>query len=207
MFNYIKEFLDSIANNINSLIAACLAIATIYGFIYKIGKKAKEERDKFLALFELPKKIDEIVAQLRTNGGSSLKDAINRIEQRQRREAEKTRLLLEGGDFPCFECDASGACLYVNQAYMKLVERDEEEEVLGNNWRSLIVEEDSEILNQWDRAVNEKTNFEAYFSFLGKNNKHIPVYCRAYSVKDSNQNVIGWLGILRPKQKNETKTI
>jgi PAS domain-containing protein len=202
MFTYIKDLLDWITTNINSAIAAGIAIATLYGFIYKIGKKAKAERDRFLALFDLPDKIDEIAAQLRTNGGSTLKDAVNRIEQRQRREAEKTRLLLEGGDFPCFECDASGACLYVNQAYMKLVERDEEEEVLYNNWRALISEEDREdVLSNWDRAIKDKTNFEAYFSFVGKENTRIPVYCRAYTVKDSNQNVIGWLGILRAKKK------
>jgi len=203
-----KETLDWITNNINSAIAAGIAIMTVYGFVYKMGKKAKAERDRFLALFELPAKIDAIAAQLQTNGGSSLKDAIHRIEQRQRREAEKTRLLLEGGDFPCFECDAGGACIYVNQAYLKLVERDSEDECLGNNWRPFIAEEDrDEVLNGWDRAVKEKTYFEAYFSFCGRHDNRIPVCCKAYSVKDVNHNVIGWLGIIRRKEKNETKTI
>lgn len=204
MLNSIKDFLDTLSGNINSIIGMMIAIGTLWGLVWKIGKKAKEERDNFLALFELPAKIDAIAAQLTTNGGSSLKDAVNRIEQRQRRESEKTRLLLEGGDFPCFECDSFGVCIYVNQAYMKIVERDIEEECLGNNWRSLIAEEDrQEVLENWDRSVKEQTNYEGYFHFVGLNGKRIPVFCRAYTVKDDKHKVIGWLGILRLKEKNE----
>jgi len=199
------EIFKWIEDNITAAIGMGTAIVSLLGILYRIGKFAKVERDKFLAIFELHAKIDAITAQLSTNGGSSLRDAIIRIEKRQCREAEKTRLIIEGGEHACFEFDENGKCIYVNQPYMQLIDRIDEKEVLGMNWRHLIYEDDREaVLESWDRAIKEARIFEEHFSYQDRKGNRIPVLCKAYPMYDYNQKVVGWFGISKKEDKNET---
>jgi len=203
----IKEWLDWITENTTALVSAGTAIFGLLGILYKLGRHAKNERDKFLALFELSGKVDNIANQLITNGGSTLRDAIVRIERRQCREAEKTRLLIEGGQYPCFECDEFGKCIYVNQRYLHLVQRDEKD-CLGNNWRHIVWEEDrDDVLNSWDRAIKESRIFEENFHYVLPDGQTIKVYSKAYPMHDFNDKTVGWFGIIKEIKENETKSI
>lgn len=192
------EIFKWLEENITAAIGAGTAILSLIGILWKIGRFAKTERDKFLALFDLPAKIDGIAAQLVTNGGSTIRDAIVRIEKRQCRESEKTRFLIEGGEYACFEADEKGRCIYVNHPYMTLIGRTHEQDVLGMNWRHVIHEDDREmVLQSWDRAVQEGRLFEERFAYQKENGEKIKVYCKAYPMYDYNSNVVGWFGIVK----------
>ena len=81
------------------LIAAGTVVVGIYGLLKWLDKRVTWVHDAKTSLTELPGRLDEqdkqiaaIVADLRPNGGKSMKDAANRMERNQ---IEMNRMLLE----------------------------------------------------------------------------------------------------------------
>ena len=81
------------------LIAAGTVVVGIYGMLKWLDKRVTWFHDAKKSLTDLPSRLDEqdrqiaaIVADLRPNGGKSMKDAANRMEHNQ---VEMNRMLLE----------------------------------------------------------------------------------------------------------------
>jgi len=205
MFQWFVDICNSINANIELLTTTLGSLLIAWGILRKVKKKAEDAHNEFSQLFALPAKVDAIQKELVTNGGKSLKDSLNRIEMRQCRAEEKMRILLSGADKPCFECNEQGECIYINNAYLNLVECKEADALL-NNWRNLIHPDDrDEIIKEWSMAVKDKRDFEYKFRYLTKSDKVVAVYCKAQLMHDHKGNISGWFGTLKeiPNLPNE----
>lgn len=85
--------------------------------------------------------ITKIKEQVFSNGGSSLRDAVNRIEGKIDVECERNRAYRYHDKNAFWECNTHGNILWCNPAMAKLLGVSKEE-ILNNAWMTMIHEED-----------------------------------------------------------------
>jgi transcriptional regulator with PAS, ATPase and Fis domain len=105
--------------------------------------------------------IKEIKNELTTNGGSSIKDAINRIEGRQIVVDHRTKAIFYNFDEPLFEIDNEGNMLWSNEKFKSLCDN---ENFKGLDWILLVDEpkrqefiEELQSCSKQNREIRVKT--------------------------------------------------
>lgn len=137
----------------------------------------------------------ELLAEIRPNGGSSLRDAIDRIEKIQTAQTNRQRVVLSLSQDAYFEADAQGMCLYVNHRWEELTGLTLAES-RGSGWLHGITEADRAlVLEEWNAAVHDRRPFRLRFRYENVVTGEItPVYVRAVAVNDHKDGVVGYLG-------------
>ena len=187
------DWLTDIHNGIEIVIAIFTLISGIVlrGY-YRLTSIVKTVEK----LNTVPQTVDTIKKELFANGGSSLRDAINRIEKHQCVEFAKTKLLLNDSDHMYFETDEEGMCVDANENYLKML-GIEQKDCLGNSWKQCIHPKDKEaVLAEWELCVKDKTPFDCKYRFLNKKDEAIPAHVRAMVIKSIDGKIVGWLGIV-----------
>lgn len=150
--------------------------------------KVKEKQDS------LDKKLDFIVSQLSPNGGTSLRDAITRLEKHQRIAESKMAQYLDTKDAAIFETNELGLYTWVSRSYESLVGRPKSD-LLKYGWTVAIVAEDLDaVRHEWSLAIEQKRIFESSYR-IDKHGKIIRCKCKAIPAF-FNDEVIAWTGIL-----------
>lgn len=144
-------------------------------------EKRKKEKRK---LFDM---VEAMHAELKFNGGSSIKDAVLRLEKGQSEilykladieESQKLALNINGTAF--WYSDVNGECRYVSPGLEKLIHRGGNE-MLGNMWVSWIVPEDKErIFEAWQFSVENKTVFDENYTYKRADGLHQKVWGLAF---------------------------
>jgi hypothetical protein len=111
--------------------------------------------------------IKEIKAELSTNGGNSLKDAIvdlrktcHRIEIRQKIIEQRTKAGLHYSNTPLFETDNNGRLIWNNSLFFDFIGSYNVE---GYDWLNFIQEEDREdLLVEFKSCLSTNRKFHKY---------------------------------------------
>jgi len=149
---------------------------------------------------ELASKLDFIVSQLSPNGGSSLLDAITRVEKHQRISETKMGQYLDTKNAAIFETDAEGLYTWVSKSYEELVGRPKIE-LLNWGWTlPIATHELDSVRHEWALAVEQKRIFEATYS-VDKAGKIVNCRCRAIPTLFKDE-VVAWTGILAEDDGN-----
>ena len=190
------------------LINAGGAIVSI-GIIWKWGKGVSKwvwnKMCQFAWLFSeqhehetIIQSLANIEAQLTNNGGTSLKDAIDRIETNQEYINSYTRTALHANPKAIFETDAEGRVLFVNKAFLRLTEFSASE-VEGLGWMNLLASSNRQkVHDMWMDAVASKRDFDEIIQYQRHNGERYYVHALAYCIKDVEKNVLGYLGEVTP---------
>ena len=123
-------------------------ISGISAFAMWVYKKLIKPTQKFLDDQEdIKKAIRTIESEVVTNGGSSIKDAVNslkkvcnNIERNQKVLDQRSKASLHYHEFPLFEVDNKGKIVWYNKEFTDSHE-DEGNDFKGYDWISLIDEE------------------------------------------------------------------
>jgi len=139
---------------------------------------------------------EAILVELKTNGGSSLKDAINRIEDRLVRMDGRVNLMLTGEDaVAAFEADHEGLCIWISPAHQKLTGRGLDE-VKGRGWFSFIHDDDCDHVREaWLSAVTGGWPFSTRFRIVRLDGAVIHVHSTANPLM-AGLRVVGWSGLI-----------
>lgn len=108
---------------------------------------------------EIKKKQDIFERELRTNGGSSIKDEVRLLITERLME-------LQEAPHPAFRCTTDGNNIFVNRAYETLVDADYKE-LLNLSWRQFIsddIEGDS-YFERWLQSANSSSHFGGTLSY------------------------------------------
>ena len=194
-----------------SLLLTAGAIAGALLSIYKVYRPCwafiKRMRDSMLAGRRLESQVqalasavqvlsqqcESISAQLRNNGGSSVKDALDRIEARQSIAEQRQRIQLSDSQVGILETDADGRCIWVNRAFCMLTERLPEE-LLGYGWRNVIAPDERErILREFDNSTKEQRGFERYYHIQTTAGDRVRIFARTQKLVDGRGHVAGWV--------------
>lgn len=199
-------------------ITSAMAIAgTLWG-IWKKGIKPALTRRKELIqhreqnsikMSDALLKLDRVLKEVLPNGGSSLRDSINRVENNISKmeininnlsdkvdSLEDThRIALNMQQIAFWISGKQGEITYASPAMCKIVKRLESE-MLGNGWLSCISREDTKrITDSWEISVQENRTFDEIYTFSSDEHS-IKVHGVAFHKKDSKGNYIGSYGTL-----------
>ena len=173
-------------------ISAALAVLTaIYASFKKIYKWIKE-------IIETSNRIKKLLQLLEPNGGSSLADAINRIESKLIRSEQREKAILQETPIPMFEANEHGYCIWINKSYQNLTGCGIEE-VSGNGWQTCIAEFDRKrVTDEWDECISHQRDFDLMYTMRNcRDAREFKVSCRAYIQRNKSGNPIGWFGIIK----------
>lgn len=167
-------------------------------------------------VFKVLEDIKKLEHEFRPNGGSSMRDQIDKlvIQSNQAYDAHvhlrnkfdtlensvgaiaaRQWALVATQPAPVFETNAKGECIRANTSYLNLVERDFEQ-IKGYGWELCLHPDDKEmVIEEWSEAVGKDRPFELTFriraALTGRNYR---VQCMAHPYHDHNGDVLGYLG-------------
>lgn len=151
------------------IIGLVLAIISILLGLIKLWPYLIKWRDKFMGLAQinssldsLNTRVDDILSELKPNGGSSIKDAVTRIEIRQLFAGERQRALMQADTRGIFEADINGHLIWANKSFMQMLGANSLQEVRGNGWHTFA------DVPGWDEAVEEERSIRTTIHVEGK---------------------------------------
>jgi len=184
------------------------AVSAIISSLIVVYRKAIKPMLKAVThYYAAIEKIDKIFEEMRPNGGTSIKDKIDRIDHGLTFVGERLRAYLADADEAHFETDADGNCTRVNRTYTRLVER-ETSEILGHGWHNCVYQKDREhVTSAWYDAVDDDRELSLNFRFETPSGKIIPVKGVSYKMTNDEGVVIGYLGKIRILKDNTIHNI
>lgn len=192
--------------------SAAGAIAAIYkiyrpawGFLVKVKDRmfaGRRLETQVLALTSavaaLSQECKNINAQLQNNGGSSIKDSLDRIEARQTIFEQRQRVQFSESPYGVLEMDSDGRGVWVNRRLCLLLERLPED-LLGYGWRNAIApDERDRFFREWEAAIEEHREFERYAHLQASGGKRIRAFIRTQKLMDGKGQVVGWMTVFEP---------
>jgi len=151
--------------------------------------------------------IKVIEKEFSPNGGRSIRDSINRIDENQSNlmslkhsvHAYWDKTL----DIPMFIADRSGSCTWANKAYLKLTNRNLDE-ILDGNWEITVHQEDREsVREEWYNACEDGRSFEIIYRINSRTAPDNYVKCTVYG--DTHCGYVAFLEKIDAKQKMSLK--
>jgi len=143
-------------------------------------------------------------AEVRPNGGSSLRDAVDRVEQTLLfREFAQESFMSEMG-VATFVTDSEGLFIKVNREFCRITVLTEEE-CMGDRWINAVPERERErTVSSWRLAVRDKRDWTLRNAKLQTaEGVEFPVRIFAYAVKDRNRNFVGHHGFVRRERSTD----
>jgi len=143
--------------------------------------------------------LEFIMSELKPNHGTSLKDAVNRIEKMVYKNEAMQRGILSQDSRPIFIADEGGLLVWCNTAYLDLTNRDTTE-LLGRGYLNVVEKEYQEsIREQAKAAIEDKRDMILYFNLDTGDPAFpfIPVEATAVPIKTAKGELTGYIGSIR----------
>lgn len=161
------------------------------------------------------KQLDSIASEFKANGGFTLKDAMNRLENNVQKvredaikmEARQWAVIATLRD-PIFEANSEGQCVRANPSFLTLTERTMEE-IVGNGWENIIHPDDRvRAWGEWTDAIDRQRTFESSYRVRSTSGVIYQVMCIAlpFFPIDDHNTPIGYIGRFEYVKKITTKT-
>lgn len=165
--------------------------------VYRPFKRTVTETTETLATVQrITPTLEKIAEQFRPNGGSTFRDALDRLEWQMQHLGEVQRAVIQNARCGIFEANGGGACTWVNQTLCRLTGRSAEE-LLGSGWvNSILHEEREEVAQCWSDAVMYRRDFEHTFRMVHSDGQEFRIIGRARMLRDKNGEPSGWIAML-----------
>jgi PAS domain S-box-containing protein len=198
------DILDTIAAQWPLLATTASAVIVVVKYAplaWKAGRQMYQLVKALEAIAMLPAKVDALSAQVLPNGGSSLRDAIDRIGGRvdELDVVIRTRWHMDP-HIASFRNDENGACTAANLKLCQLFGAPESE-ITGMNWRNFVHPSDMDrMTREWLEAVKMGADFTMRVKYQDSKGVPIPALCTAKAVRVGGK-IYGWIGIVEPEAK------
>lgn len=176
------------------------AIITSLTILWKkfLGPLLNKASNHLEQVSSMIKGIEEIRKEIKPNGGTSIKDSINRIEARIINMEHVQSALRQDGPMGIFQCKINGQNIDVNRTYCRLLGCTREE-LLGFGWKNFLHEDGKhEYDEEWKDAFLDGREINFPTKLKSNNGKVIEAEIRAYPITDISGEVVQYLGILTP---------
>lgn len=139
------------------------------------------------ALNEIPTMKEEVTSirkEMHPNGGSSLRDQINRMDDRTADTHCLVRGIMKLDNQAMWVSDARGRIIDVNITLCRMVGRSVDE-FLGASWLTIVAQHDRiRVSEEWRQAVTVERPFEMEFDMVTPEGEVIPVVTRSEVMRD-----------------------
>ena len=145
----------------------------------------------------LDTKLDLILAELKPNGGSSLKDQMNRLEASVSISEAQRLLILDNSQQGVWTSNTEGDCTWINQTLANKV-GGSLHDFQGENWISTIHPQDRKIVEEeWNAAIKNQRTFNLFYRFQNLNTQDvINVHGVATPAKNYDGSIVGYNGVI-----------
>lgn len=173
--------------------ASMVSLAPLYFKVVRPAVLTVRSHMRMIAsLPSINESLEQLVAEMRTNGGGSLRDAVNRIEQVQEINRQLIQAVYVHG---YFRTDESGLVVECSRSLCRTYGRTESE-LMGNSWCSWIVAGDRErVRDEWFSAVTQQRDFDEQFGIKLPDDGIIMVRARAGTLTSRGGAYLGHLAI------------
>lgn len=183
--------LTGIAVGVRFLMRACRWLSKRISGMFGIG-------DIKVDLEAVHDTLEAIAMELKPNGGSSIRDSLNRIELRQVLQEQRQKAILTDMSVGVFETDTNGNYVWVNRKYLRMTGRAPSE-VNGTGWVNTIADRDqARVIGEWQKAIDEEREFEAEYMIKTPDDSRCHVAVRTYKMVGSEQEALGFMGVMTP---------
>lgn len=200
---------------------AISAVATAAGLLWSGGRKVfrtvrgvlRQLEDNAVKLNtalenhgRLERKLDSIEAQTKANGGSTLRDALIRIEALLMESDVRARAVADELVSPLWETDDAGRCTWVNRAFALMVERPASD-MIENNWVNAIAPDEREdVWEQWHAAVSQHRKFQALITYLTPDGRRVRARVEGARLVRKDGKPVGYFGTATPLHRAASVT-
>ena len=142
--------------------------------------------------------LNRIEAELHPNGGTSLRDIINKIAERQYGFEGYLNAQLNSQKIAVFRTNAEGKVLSNNRAHQHLTGFSKIE-ISGDGWINVIHPDwRDKTLQKWTKAVESQREFSEDIMYVHPDGHEYMVHVNVFREMDSNGNIRGYLGVVIP---------
>jgi PAS domain S-box-containing protein len=176
---------------------AVAVIAAIFGSAAFIYRKLLLPMYRWTSsMVESLDKINVIHEQMFTNGGSTLRDAVNRIENRINLVEKKQGIYILDTPHGVYESNSNGEITSVNRTLCRITGKTENE-ILGNGWLTSVSENDRERVDDaWNYAIGNQIEFLTTYDMISSDGEVFKVKTQANPIKSSDGRLMGYIGII-----------
>lgn len=147
--------------------------------------------------------LNSILKELLPNGETSMRDAVDRIEQRQSDFDAFLSAQLNIGDKAVFRTDSLGKVISNNRQHQRLTGFSVGE-VTGDGWINVLHPKWRKCIHdKWLDAVAEGREFSEDIMYVKPDGEEYMVHVNAYREIDSKGTIRGYLGVVTPLQDEE----
>ena len=179
-------------NYIELIIGVPTAIAVLWSPV-KWGINKVRQFDKILAAATPNNKndkfhemIEKIYSEITPNGGGSIKDKINKIDESLHAQSDRISLIsekigwmLDLDDKILFESDLDGKYTWINKKMKSFTKRDDHF-LLGYGWKNAIHDHERDLVfSKWIDCVKQRIDFEDTFQLCNADLECFHVKCVA----------------------------
>lgn len=185
--------------DLSAWVAVIVALIPLIIGLVKYGKKLWDAI-MFLTklsttLVSLSTSLEELKKEFKVNSGSSVKDQLNRIEDKQQTLAQRVWAMNHDTDHGIFETNNKGELIQSNRTFLNTLGLDSTE-ALGNGWINSVSPELRDVLkDSWDSAVEDQREFSECI-ILKTGHK---VCISALPVRSMGGELRGYVGTIRSK--------
>lgn len=200
----IKEFLTTPAG----IAAVAAAIVALLALLVQLPKMTavlsaacrelrfwvtqRHQHDKIEGMLE------EIVGELRPNHGGSIKDSVNRIENRLDFLGSFRRAQLNTDEIAFVETDANGDLCWANKRFITLMNVTERD-LLGTGWVNVIHPDQRDwVLEHWREAVEDEREFRERVHYQPHNAPSFWAHVICHPVRSDSGKLFGYLAEVHP---------
>jgi PAS domain S-box-containing protein len=145
--------------------------------------------------------LDAIMYELRPNGGSSLRDAVARIEARVAKGESKVNALFGEVGVAMLEADSDGACTFVSPAWSRLTGVSISD-AIGWGWINSVHHGDRDaVVHEWRSAVEQHRACSLRFRLARDPQCRVNVQRRPVV---SGGSLIAYVGVMTPIDRLDT---
>jgi len=186
------------AQNFVMILGIITAIAVFYSkYITPKVKLVKETSQKISKSLSYLVLLENISKEFKPNGGSSLRDATNRLEQTTSRIAARQTALINLNPEPIFESNTSGEYILANQAWSELTGLSTDD-ALHYGWINTIHPDDLDrVRAAWESAVADHRDFTQTFRIVTPKGETKKVVAHAVWAKFSSTALYSLVGTLK----------
>ena len=148
---------------------------------------------KLVTIFDA---VELIQAELKPNSGSSLRDAVNRIEEAMCRSDQRWRSAMNLLPFATWESGPNGTLEFTSRVFSVWTGRSGHE-LMGEGWLGMIHPDDRErVEREFAAAVKAQRYYDNEHRYLMADEQTcFPVHVRAYPIIDAGGKYCGHIGV------------
>ncbi len=190
-------WVSAIAGALSSVVVATVLIKKRVG---RAISHIKAIIDRFHSyhdrLDELSAKVSVVLSEVTPNGGSSLKDAVRRIEHRIN-DLELTSLtVLDHEQRGVFKTNAAGQIVWANRSCAQAFDRGRDE-LFNYGWLSMVnADMRTDVTREWESAVKFQRQIALKFNITTTEGETKALVLKAYPMLGAHNTFLGYIGTI-----------